>query len=89
MLQASTNKMYEVLDSDDTVPSDEADSDEGAISGPAAHEPVQMILSDRGFLYYVTKRDGRLCLRRMFRSSSPVQFCRAIRTIPRAANCTG
>lgn len=59
MLQASTNKMYEALDSDDTVPTDEEDSDGGALSSPATHEPVQMILSDRGFLYYVTKRDGK------------------------------
>ena len=59
MLQASTNKMYEVLDSDETVASDEEDSDEGSLSSPATYEPVQMILSERGFLYYVTRRDGK------------------------------
>ena len=49
--------MYEVLDSDDTAASNDDDSEEGA--SPATYEQVQMILSDRGFLYYVTKREGK------------------------------
>ena len=59
MLKASTNKMHEVLDSDDTAASNDDDSEEGATASPATYEQVQMILSDRGFLYYVTKREGK------------------------------
>ena len=55
MLLASTNKMYEVIDSDDTIASDREDSDDGTTSSPVTFEQVLLTLSDRGFIYYVCK----------------------------------
>jgi hypothetical protein len=59
MLLASTNKMYEVIDSDDTVESDKEDSDDGTTSSPVTYQQVLLVLSDRGFIYYVTKQNGK------------------------------
>ena len=58
MLKASTNKMDAVVDSDDTISSEKENSDDEDVSSQRVYEEVQMIMSDRDFIYYITKREG-------------------------------